>query len=65
MSVDVCPDLGLDEVVLDRHEAYRRGLCVDCRECAHSAGRPRCEKCHSVYITQGSGRGPAIGRGVR
>lgn len=29
-----------------RNQAYRRGLCVDCQQVAHSAGRPRCELCH-------------------
>lgn len=33
----------------DRHEAYRRGLCVTCRVVPHSAGRPRCEDCHVAY----------------
>lgn len=51
--------------VLDSHEAYRRGLCVDCRECPHSPGRPRCEQCHSTYVTRGSVGCTASGRSPR
>lgn len=29
--------------------AYRAGLCVDCLAEPHSAGRPRCEKCHTKH----------------
>jgi hypothetical protein len=27
------------------------GQCRDCRTKPHSAGRPRCEQCHRVYLT--------------
>ncbi|WP_273733365.1 DNA primase family protein [Mycolicibacterium septicum] len=30
--------------------AYRNGLCVDCKDREHSAGRPRCEECHRAYL---------------
>ena len=33
----------------DRHEAYRRGLCVDCFTAWQSPGRTRCNDCHDVY----------------
>lgn len=33
----------------EQNAAYRAGLCVDCRTCPHSAGRPRCADCHRVY----------------
>lgn len=29
--------------------AYRDGRCIDCLTEPHSAGRPRCEKCHQTY----------------
>jgi hypothetical protein len=29
--------------------AYLAGLCVDCRSSRHSAGRPRCNDCHTVW----------------
>jgi hypothetical protein len=28
--------------------AYRRGLCIDCRTRRYSAGRPRCNDCHTA-----------------
>lgn len=37
----------------DRHEAYRRGLCGDCRTAWHAAGMPRCAPCHAVYAAGG------------
>lgn len=30
--------------------AYFAGLCRDCHERPHSAGRPRCDECHRVYL---------------
>lgn len=30
-------------------KAYQAGLCVDCKTEPHSAGRPRCEKCHTKF----------------
>ena len=33
----------------EQNAAYRAGICVDCGERSHSAGRPRCEDCHAVY----------------
>ena len=33
----------------DGHEAYRRGLCVDCKTRWHSPGRTRCDTCHETY----------------
>ena len=40
-------------VPVDRHEAYRRGLCRDCFTAWHSAGRPRCDACHDIYASSG------------
>ena len=40
-------------VPVDRHEAYRRGLCRDCFVAWHSAGRPRCDACHDIYASSG------------
>lgn len=37
----------------DRHEAYRRGLCGDCRAAWHAAGMTRCAACHAVYAAGG------------
>lgn len=33
----------------DGHDAYRRGLCVDCKTAWHSPGRTRCDACHGIY----------------
>lgn len=30
-------------------KAYQAGLCVDCKTEPHSAGRPRCEMCHTKF----------------
>lgn len=35
----------------ERHARYRAGICTDCGEKPHSAGRPRCETCHQKHIT--------------
>ena len=42
-------------VPVDRHEAYRRGLCRDCFTAWHSSGRPRCDSCHDTYASGGGG----------
>jgi hypothetical protein len=34
-----------------RNGAYLGRLCVDCRTEPHSAGRPRCDDCHSAWLT--------------
>jgi hypothetical protein len=34
-----------------RNGAYLGGLCVDCLTEPHSAGRPRCDDCHSAWLT--------------
>lgn len=34
----------------EQNARYRAGLCVDCGEVEHSAGRPRCSPCHVVYV---------------
>lgn len=49
---------------LDRHAAYRCGLCVDCKVAPHSAGRTRCNECHSSY-THDLAMGPAPAGGSR
>lgn len=33
----------------NRNDAYREGLCVDCKTEPHSAGRPRCDACHRTH----------------
>jgi len=33
----------------EQNAAYRAGICIDCREQRHSAGRPRCNDCHAVW----------------
>lgn len=35
--------------VLSPREAHRLGLCVDCKADRHSAGRTRCNACHTDY----------------
>jgi len=47
------PAAGGTGVPVDRHEAYRRGLCRDCFVAWHSAGRPRCDACHDIYASSG------------
>lgn len=34
----------------ESHAAYRNGMCVDCKKCKHSAGRPRCDECHRIHL---------------
>lgn len=50
-------------VPADGHEAYRRGLCVDCKASWHSAGRTRCGSCHDIYAGGGVDRAPSARRG--
>jgi hypothetical protein len=33
----------------EQNAAYVAGLCIDCRQRPHSAGRPRCNGCHAVW----------------
>lgn len=40
-------------VPADADEAYRRGLCVDCKSAWHGPGQPRCDNCHGVYVRRG------------
>lgn len=40
----------------DGHDAYRRGLCVDCKATWHSPGRTRCDACHDIYAGGGVGQ---------
>lgn len=51
-------------VPADRHEAYRRGLCIDCFTAWQSAGRPRCSDCHDNYLSQPA-RGLTVVAGER
>jgi Protein of unknown function (DUF3631) len=30
--------------------AYTAGLCRDCGDKPHSAGRPRCDECHAIHV---------------
>lgn len=53
---------GQSRTVADRHDAYRRGLCADCRVRPYSAGRPRCNECHTLYTTHDLGMGADINR---
>lgn len=39
-----------DPDVEARHDAYRAGLCIDCRTKKYSAGRPRCSDCHQDHL---------------
>lgn len=36
--------------LLSTRDAHTMGLCVDCKNAQHSAGRPRCESCHADYM---------------
>lgn len=33
-----------------RHQRYRKGLCTECGKRPYSAGRPRCNPCHDLFI---------------
>jgi primosomal protein N' len=35
----------------ERKARYRAGLCITCGVNPHSAGRPRCDDCHSKHVT--------------
>jgi hypothetical protein len=35
---------------MTRAERYIAGVCVDCGEVPHSAGRPRCDGCHEACV---------------
>jgi hypothetical protein len=37
----------------EQHAAYRAGLCVALCGRPHSAGRPRCDECHTDYTAAG------------
>ena len=50
---------------LGRHDAYRRGLCVDCRTAPYSAGRPRCKDCHTIYAAGGAADVRGVGQAPR
>ena len=52
-------------VPVDRHEAYRRGLCRDCFAAWHSAGRPRCDACHDIYASSGGAAALTVVAGGR
>lgn len=49
----LAPSAPRDGIPTDRHDAYRQGLCVDCKSAWASAGRPRCQSCHDVYVQLG------------
>ncbi|MCV7399772.1 AAA family ATPase [Mycobacterium fragae] len=34
---------------MEQHEAYRAGLCIDCKIRKQSAGRTRCDECHTKH----------------
>jgi len=38
-----------------RNPAYAGGICSDCHTEPHSAGRPRCDDCHSARLTTTDG----------
>lgn len=40
-------------VPADESEAYRRGICVDCRTAWHAAGHTRCTTCHDAFVQGG------------
>jgi hypothetical protein len=44
---------------LTSHDAYRAGLCCQCRSTRYSAGRPRCKECHAEYTTSDQSRAMA------
>jgi tRNA(Ile2) C34 agmatinyltransferase TiaS len=35
-----------------RNDRYRNGLCIDCGNVPHSAGRPRCNDCHTAHLAK-------------
>jgi hypothetical protein len=34
----------------EQHQRYIAGVCIDCGEVPHSAGRPRCSECHLAHV---------------
>jgi hypothetical protein len=42
----------------EANDAYRKGLCIDCRSKPHSAGRPRCYSCHCPAAACGGTQAP-------
>ena len=47
------------------HEAYCWGLCCDCAEVPHMAGRVRCAKCHEAWEATLPQSEPQLQRGQR
>jgi len=45
---------------MDSATAYRQGLCIDCREVKYSAGRPRCEACHTAWTNRSNPAPPFV-----
>jgi len=43
----------------DADEAYRRGICVDCKTAWHAAGHTRCDMCQGEFIRRGRPTGSA------
>jgi putative DNA primase/helicase len=37
------------------NDNYRAGLCCDCGDRPHSAGRPRCDECHRIWLNVQAG----------
>jgi len=44
------------------HDAYRQGLCCDCGQAQHSAGRPRCQACHDRRVAAQATYKPGLKR---
>jgi hypothetical protein len=44
------------------NERYRKGLCVHCGLTRYSAGRPRCNQCHAVWLERIYGPPPPTTR---
>ena len=42
----------------EQNDAYRNGLCIDCKTVRYSAGRPRCNDCHGDYMNTPEGIAP-------
>jgi len=40
-------------VPADEDEAYRRGICVDCKTAWHEAGHTRCSACNEQFVLRG------------
>ncbi len=39
----------------EANDAYTAGLCRDCGDKPHSAGRPRCDECHAIHVNTMAG----------